>query len=334
METNFGLIGFGHIGKKHLDSIGSHPEARVVGICDPYLDQSEVSGIPVYADIAQLLTAHPELDVVNICTPNGLHTSHAIECIEAGKHVVIEKPMSLSKKDAEKVIFHALKRHVKVFCVMQNRYTANAKFLKQLISSDILGNINEVDINLFWNRDRRYYISESGQQHGWRGSVTLDGGPLFTQFSHFVDLIYWLFGDIDVIGADMSNRAHDYVPEIEDNGLFTFRTATGARGMFRYSINAPMGNIGSSVQIMGSDGAVKIGGQYLEKIEYCECVPQIENTFPTLDNNETHRLMIRNVIDSLSAGNAIDTNAVEGMKVVEIIEKVYELGRKSGNTTL
>ncbi|KXK20624.1 MAG: Gfo/Idh/MocA family oxidoreductase [Saprospiraceae bacterium] len=327
MEINFGIIGLGHIGMRHLDSIEAQPDANVIGICDPHLNQTQVAGIPVYTDITQLLAKHPDLDVVNICTPNGLHAPHAIQCIEAGKHVVIEKPMSLTKKDAEKVIFHALNRHVKVFCVMQNRYTANARYLKHLVTNNALGRINEIDINLFWNRDKRYYISENGKQHGWRGSAAMDGGPLFTQFSHFVDLIYWLFGDIEVISADMSNRVHEYIPEIEDNGVFMFRTSAGARGMLRYSINAPFRNIGSSVQIIGDQGAVKVSGQYLEEIEYCDCAFPGEPSFPILDNYETHRLVIRNVIDSLSGGNAIDTNAVEGMKVVEIIESVYGLGR-------
>ncbi|HND74789.1 MAG TPA: gfo/Idh/MocA family oxidoreductase, partial [Saprospiraceae bacterium] len=104
-------------------------------------------------------------------------------------------------------------------------------------------------------------------------------------------------------------------------------TSAGARGMLRYSINAPFRNIGSSVQIIGDQGAVKVSGQYLEEIEYCDCAFPGEPSFPILDNYETHRMVIRNVIDSLSGGNAIDTNAVEGMKVVEIIESVYGLGR-------
>jgi UDP-N-acetyl-2-amino-2-deoxyglucuronate dehydrogenase len=135
-------------------------EAEVVAICDPYLEEESVDGIPVFKDIEQMLISMPQIDVVNICTPNGLHAEQSIICINHGKHVVVEKPMSLTKKDAENVIFHALNKHVKIFCVMQNRYTANAQFLKHLITNNQLGNVKEVVVNLFWNRDKRYYFQE------------------------------------------------------------------------------------------------------------------------------------------------------------------------------
>lgn len=323
----FGLLGFGHIGRKHLQSIRMQVGAAVVAICDPNFSDLTWEGIQVYADLEKMLEKHPEISVVNICTPNGLHAQHAIACISAGKHVVIEKPMSLTKRDAEQVIFHALKKHVKVFCVMQNRYTSNALFLKQLIDSQNLGKIAEIDIQLVWNRDKRYYLRADGSFHEWRGNIEKDGGPLFTQFSHFVDLLYWLFGDLEITGAQTSNLVHNYVPDIEDNGLFTFVTTGGANGVFHYTINAPEKNIVSRVLIMGEKGAIQVSGQYLENIDLYYSDNILVNEFPVLDNTNTHSLVIKNVIDAISDGNDIATNAIEGMKIVEIISEVY---RKAG----
>lgn len=330
MRLKFAIVGMGFIGAKHLASIQSHPEAEVVAVCDPFSEESPDHSLPVYKDISSMISAHPGIQVVNICTPNGLHARQAIECIAHGKHVVLEKPMSLTKKEAEQVIFHALNRHVKIFCVMQNRYTANARFLKHLITTDNLGSVREIIVNLYWNRDRRYYFAGDGVQHAWRGNAGMDGGPLFTQFSHFVDLLYWLFGDIEVLDAKVANLAHDYVPDIEDAGFFTFRTGSGADGSFRYSINAPVSNIESSVLILGAKGAIKVSGQYLENIDHYSGDQLLDNEYPILDNTHTHRLVIRNVIDAINSGNDIDTNAIEGMKVVEVIEEVYRKAGKKG----
>ena len=328
MKIKFAIIGFGHIGRKHYNTLLGNAEAEVVAICDPYLEEESIDGIPVFKDIEQMLISIPEIDVVNICTPNGLHAEQSIICINDGKHVVVEKPMSLTKKDAENVIFHALNKHVKIFCVMQNRYTANAQFLKHLIVNNQLGNVKEVVVNLFWNRDKRYYFSGEGLQHAWRGNANMDGGPLFTQFSHFVDLLYWLFGDLSITSSQISNLSHDYVPDIEDNGIFTFKTSEGASGSFRYSINAPITNVESSVLISGDAGAIKVSGQYLEHIDLYYSSDPIENPFQVLDNTKTHSLVINNVIDVIRTGVDISTNAMEGMKVVDVIEEVYKMARK------
>jgi UDP-N-acetyl-2-amino-2-deoxyglucuronate dehydrogenase len=323
MKLHFGIVGFGHIGRKHLASIQKHTQAVVVAICDPNVTQSDIENIPVYSDIHTMLSHHPEIEVVNICTPNGLHATNAIACISEGKHVVVEKPICLTKKDAESLIFHALNKHVKVFCVMQNRYTSNARFLKQLIETNNLGYIHEIDVQLVWNRDKRYYLNPDGSRHSWRGSLEYDGGPLFTQFSHFVDLLYWLFGDLTIGYAQKYNVQHPYVPEIEDSGLFTFRTESGAHGVFNYSINAPYKNLISRVSILGEKGVIEVSGQYLEVINQYYSDNLLENQFPILDNSNTHSLVIKNVIEAINSGNNIDTNAMEGLKIVEIIENVY-----------
>ena len=195
----FGVVGCGHIGKRHAEMVKRHPEAELVAVCDP-LPASETKadqfGVPVFADLETMLRETPDLDVVNVCTPNGLHARQSLIALEARKHVVCEKPMGLSKAECEEVLYKALQMHRTVFGVMQNRYSPPSQWIKSVIDQRLLGDIFLVQVNCYWNRDDRYY-----KKGGWKGTGDLDGGTLFTQFSHFIDIMYWLFGDITDIHA-------------------------------------------------------------------------------------------------------------------------------------
>jgi len=191
----FAVVGCGHIGKRHARTVRLHPEAELVALCDIIPQkQLDMEGfeLPFFDSLEAMLTSDVGIDVVSICTPNDYHTAQCIQTLESGKHVVCEKPMGLRKSDCEQVIHKALTVGRQVFCVMQNRYSPPAVWLKELIEKKVLGSIHTVQLNCYWNRDDRYYLKE-GQAHAWHGSMQQDGGPLFTQFSHYVDLMYWLF---------------------------------------------------------------------------------------------------------------------------------------------
>ena len=191
-----------------------------------------------------------------------------------------------------------------------------------------------VQINCYWNRDDRYYY-KNGQQHAWKGRMDLDGGPLFTQFSHFVDIMYWLFGDIKNIQANFHNFSHQHSTEFEDSGIVHFDFVKGGMGCINYSTAVYDTNLESSLTVIGAEGSLKIGGQYMNEVEYCHIknytLPTLEPSNPANDygaykgsaNNHLH--VIENVIDVLKNRTTITTNALEGMKVVEMIEKIYAL---------
>src|SRR5690606_18905762 len=158
------------------------PKCELVAVCD--IQAKEKIGLNdlkenFYSSIDDLLKAHPEIEVVNVCTPNGLHAEHALKALAAGKNVVIEKPMALSKQDCEKIIYEALHQHKTVFCVMQNRYSPPSAWLKEVIENKTLGDIYMVQLNCYCTRDECYY-----KAGGWKGTQNLDGGKLFTQFSY------------------------------------------------------------------------------------------------------------------------------------------------------
>lgn len=325
-KIKFAVLGLGNIGIRHMNTIQNHPDCELVAVCDLAPPKELPIQIPFFTDLEKMLAEIKDCNVVNICTPNGFHARHANTCIAAGKHVVIEKPMALHKVDAEKVIFNALNYDVKVFCVMQNRLTPVAKFLKNLIDNHELGEILELSLILNWNRGRDYYIS-GDKDHDWHGSKSLDGGPLFTQFSHFIDLLYWLVGDIEVLSVLKRNLMHPFAHGIEDCGVVSFGFGEKGIGSLYYSINAPYGNMISQVSITGDQGSIIIEGQYLEQIKYLKTGTIKE--IPVLEPNaeDGHYQVIDNVVKSIMNQTAINTNALEGMKVVEIIEKIYNFPR-------
>jgi predicted dehydrogenase len=333
MKIKFGVIGQGHIGKRHAEMIRRNEYCELVAVCDALpKEQIGLSDLKekFYTNIDDLLAAHPEIEVINICTPNGLHAEQCLKAIEANKHVVVEKPMALSKNDCEAVVFKALKMNKNVFCVMQNRFSPPSVWLKKIVEEKIIGDIHMVQLNCYWNRDERYY-----KKGNWKGTQTLDGGTLFTQFSHWVDIMYWLFGDITNIQAKFADFNHQTQTEFEDSGFVSFNFVNGGMGSINYSTAVWDKNLESSLTIIGSKGSVKVGGQYMDQVDVCNIK---EYTLPKLDptneandygaykgsaNNHNH--IIDNVVSTIQGNSTITTNALEGMKVVDIIERIYAL---------
>ncbi|MCU4166149.1 Gfo/Idh/MocA family protein [Carboxylicivirga caseinilyticus] len=334
MSTNqkikFAVIGLGHIGKRHSEMIKRNEDAELLAVCDirPKEDLNWQENVPFYTSISELLKNQPDVDVVNICTPNGLHAEQAIEALEAKKHVVVEKPMALSKADAEKVIFKALQMSKQVFAVMQNRYSPPSVWLKEMVEAKRLGDIFMVQLNCYWNRDDRYY-----SKGNWHGNRELDGGTLFTQFSHFIDIMYWLFGDITNIQGNFKDFAHQKSTDFEDSGFVTFDFINGGSGSLNYSTAVWDKNLESSITIIGSQGTVKVSGQYMNEVVECHVkdyqMPVLAESNPPNDygpykgSAANHHYVIDNVVEVIKGNTTITTNALEGLKVVDIIERIY-----------
>jgi len=331
-KVKFAVVGCGHIGKRHAEMISRNPEAELIALAD-ILPANQVDaekfGVPFFNSIDELLASELEIDVVNVASPNGFHAEHALKALAARKHVVVEKPMALSKADAEKFIFKALQVHRQIFAVMQNRFSPPSVWIKEMVEQGSLGKIFMVQLNCYWNRDNRYYKAGS-----WHGNKELDGGTLFTQFSHFIDILYWLFGDIHNIKSRFYDFNHADLTAFEDSGIVTFDFLNSGSGVLNFSTSVWEQNLESSMTIIAENGAVKIGGQYMDKIEYCHIknyqIPQLPPTNPSNDygvykgSANNHPMIIQNVVDTLKNNQSPATNAMEGLKVVEIIEKIYQ----------
>ena len=187
-----------------------------------------------------------------------------------------------------------------------------------------------VQINCYWNRDDRYY-----KKGGWKGNKENDGGTLFTQFSHFIDIMYWLFGDIKNIEGKFNDFNHQKSTDFEDSGIINFDFIEGGMGCLNYSTSVWNSNLESSITIVGSKGSVKVGGQYMNEIEYCNIkdykMPELAPSNPPNDyglykgSAANHHYIFQNVVETLKGENVATTNILEGLKVVEIIEKIYNL---------
>jgi UDP-N-acetyl-2-amino-2-deoxyglucuronate dehydrogenase len=329
----FAVVGCGHIGKRHAEMITRNPGTELVALADVQPADHlgiEKYNVPFFSSLEHMLRADDELkiDVVTIATPNGYHARQALQSLEARKHTVIEKPMALCRKDAEKIIYKALSANRHVFSVMQNRYSPPSMWLKDMVTSGRLGDIYMVELNCFWNRDERYYTPKS-----WHGSASLDGGTLYTQFSHFIDIMYWLFGDIEDIHSSFACHNHQNMTDFEDSGLVHFRFLNGGMGCLNFTTSTWDKNLESSMTIVAEKGSIRIGGQYMNEVEYCHVqdyvMPTLPPTNPANDygpykgSASNHQYVIENVVNVLRGHDSITTNALEGLKIVDIIERIY-----------
>ncbi|MGC9151918.1 MAG: Gfo/Idh/MocA family protein [Microbacter sp.] len=329
----FAVVGQGHIGKRHAEMIRHEPNAELVAVCDILsVEQLGLTDLKerFFNSFDDLLDAHLPIDVINICTPNGYHAEYAIKALERGYHIVLEKPVALTRADAEKILHASLSQSRDVFCVMQNRYSPPSIWLKELITNKTLGDIFMVQIDCYWNRDANYY-----KPGNWHGDEKLDGGTLFTQFSHFIDIMYWLFGDITNIHGNFKDFNHQHLTDFEDSGVVTFDFVNGGMGVFNYTTSIWDKNYESSITIIGSQGTVRVAGQYMNEVTYCHVkdyeMPELPKTNPANDygtyqgSAQNHHFIIQNVIEKLSGNSPITTNLLEGLKVTEIIERIYHV---------
>lgn len=332
----FAVIGQGHIGKRHAEMIRRNPDSELVAVCDVLPKEQtgcENIEVPYFSSIDELLNAGLDIDVVNICTPNGFHADYAIKALEAKKHVVLEKPAALTKADAERILFKSLEVSRHVFCVMQNRYSPPSVWLKEVMTNRILGDIYMVKLDCYWNRDDRYY-----KKGNWHGDAKLDGGTLFTQFSHFIDIMYWLFGDITNICGNFADFNHQNLTDFEDSGVVTFNFINGGMGCLNYSTSVWDTNLESSLTVIGERGTIKVAGQYMNEVAYCHVkdyeMPTLAPSNPPNDyglykgSAQNHHYVIQNVVEKLTDKGSITTNLLEGLKVVDIIERIYQVRDK------
>ncbi len=328
MSVSFAIIGCGRIAKRHAEQIAK--VGNLVAVCDVVEEKASELGslyeANVYYSIEKLLENEPTIDVIAICTPNGLHATHSILALQANKHVLCEKPLCIVTKDGERMIEAAALGNKKLFVVKQNRYNPPVAFLKELIDDKKLGKIYSFQINCFWNRPNDYY-------QDWKGSIDLDGGTLFTQFSHFIDLLYWMLGDVASVKSVGKNFAHNSI-QFEDTGAVIFDMKNGSIGTLNYTVNSFAKNMEGSFTVFGEKGTVKVGGQYLNELDYF-CVDGMEE--PNLPKGNpanaygyyqgsmsNHDKVYENLVKALQNDDHIFANGEEGLKTVEIIEKIYQ----------
>ncbi len=329
-QHKFALVGCGQIGSRHARHIAEHSE--LAAVCDIDVARGKEFatrfGVPLYANLETLLRAEPGIDVVVICTPNGLHARQSIMALHAGRHVLCEKPMAISSADANAMIQAEKRSGKKLFVVKQNRFNPPVAYARQLLDEGLLGKIHSFSMNCFWNRPASYFKSD------WRGTLELDGGTLFTQFSHFIDLLQWFAGDVAAANGTRANFMHRGVIDFEDTGSAILQMSGGAIGSINYTINATRSNMEGSFTLFAEKGTLKIGGQYLNELEYFSVEgldrPELPsgkpaNTYGQYQGSmSNHGIVYDHFIRAIDDDQHELLDSTETMKTVSIIETIYQ----------
>jgi UDP-N-acetyl-2-amino-2-deoxyglucuronate dehydrogenase len=327
-KLSFAIIGCGQIAQRHAKHIHTH--GKLVAVCDIVPEKANALAqsfnAAAYFTIDELLQSTTHIDIMVICTPNGLHAEHSIRCLHAKHHVLVEKPMALAAEDCEIMMQAATFAGKQIFTVVQNRFNKPVIAVKEAIGDNAFGKISSIQLTCFWNRPTDYY------NHPWHGKKDMDGGILYTQFSHFIDLLHWFFGDVTNVAAVTNNAEHTKI-DIEDCGVATLSFKSGAIGTINFSVNAFRKNYEGSLTILGEKGTVKIGGEYLNTIEHAAFESyQLADTQDNTKANDYgsykgsmshHGEVYASLVESLRNNKPFYASAYEGMKTVEIIEKIY-----------
>jgi len=330
-KIKFGIVGVGSIGKRHIAVLDADPNCEIVGICDldesKLNEQAELYHVKAFTDYKTML-AEIDADVINVVTPHALHTAMSIEALDRGFHVLVEKPMALTSEDCQKMIDAAERNNKKLWVVKQNRYNVPIRLAKDAIDKGRLGKIFMIKCDILWNRYQGYYDDSP-----WRGKLEEEGGALFTQASHFVDLLVWWCGDVTDVRGYMETQNHNI--QTEDSGAAVLNFDSGTIGSLVWTTCVYNKNYEGSITIVGEKGTIKIGGKYLNLIEYwdVEAYPLQEGIEYTDKPNSygkyqgtssNHDKVISALVDYLLHDKDNIVQGVEGMRSIQAIEKVYK----------
>lgn len=327
-NLKFVLIGCGRIGERHAEQITK--TGKFLAVCD--MDKSRADEmaqrykVNAYYSIDDLLLHEKEANIISVCTPNGLHAEHCIKSLQAGKHVLCEKPLCITGAAARQIMETMKYCRRKLFVVKSGRYIPALLQAKNWISNGHAGKIYNFHLSCLWNRPVSYY------ENNWHGTIFPDGGTLYTQFSHYIDVMLWLLGDMEEVNGFRKNNAHTNVMEFEDDGAAAIKMKNGTIGTLNWSVNTFLKNMEISLTIVAEHGTLKIGGEYMNKIEYL-CtrndsdfhIPEMpllhETSRPTMSN---HQHVYENLAKVLMDDKHPFPTVLDGVKTVEAIEMIYQ----------
>ncbi|MBS1656188.1 MAG: Gfo/Idh/MocA family oxidoreductase [Bacteroidetes bacterium] len=329
-ELKFALIGCGRIAARHAEQMVKY--GTLVAVCDNIKDKADhfasVYNCKAWYSLDEMLQSEKGINFAAVCTPNGLHAEHSIKSLTAGLNVLCEKPLAISKIAALQMMEAAHFYKKKLFVVKSTRYNPSLQALKEMIDQKKLGKLYSFQLNCFWNRPADYY------KNTWRGKLSSDGGTLFTQFSHYIDAMLWLFGDVETAAGFRKNWAHQNSIEFEDSGVVSLMMKNGILGGINWSVNAFKKNMEVSLTLLAEKGSIRIGGEYMQTIEYTVTgnndLSKKENDNPPNDygfykgSMSNHDKIYANLVKALEDESHPFSNALDGLKTVETIEMIYK----------
>lgn len=339
MQKNFGfgLIGCGRISKNHLEAIAAIPDAKLVAVCD--IDESALKlcqdkyGCLGYKNYKEMLT-NPNIDIVNICTPSGFHARQGLDSIQAGKHVIMEKPMAMSLYEADALITAAKHNHVKLGVVHQNRFNKAVVKLRKALEDGSFGQLTHGSAVVRWNRNEDYYKAAP-----WRGTWEHDGGCLMNQSIHNIDLLQWMMGPVVSVFAYTATKMRPI--QGEDVAVVVLKFQNEALGTIETATTIYPKNLEATLNIFGSKGTVVIGGMSMNKLESWRFPDQNEAAEIAESTEEVpnvygfgHAGIIQDMIKAIMENRQPAISGDEGRKALEIILAIYHSVRLKKEITL
>ncbi|WP_456079127.1 Gfo/Idh/MocA family protein [Mogibacterium sp.] len=331
----YALIGCGRIATNHVTAAVNN-NLEIVAVCDVVPEKMEAilekhnladdKSIKRYTDYKKMLEEN-DLELVSIATESGKHAAIALDAIDAGVNVIIEKPMAMNMADAEEIIKRAAEKHVKVSACHQNRFNVAIQEVRKAIEGNRFGKLSHASINVRWNRNKGYY-----DQAPWRGTWEEDGGCLMNQCIHGIDLLRWMMGDevVEVYGATRQ-QFHDYL-EAEDVGVAVVKFKNGAIGTIEGTTNVYPQNLEETLYLFGENGTVKVGGKSTNTIDVWDFKDETpedqknkgleEETSNVYGNG--HTSLFADVIEAIKEDRAPYVDGVAGRNALEMVLAIYK----------
>lgn len=337
----YALIGCGRISTNHIQAAVNN-SLDIAAVCDIVPKHMETvlakhslesdKAILRFSDYRQILN-QVKPNLVAIATESGNHAQIALDCIDAGCNVIIEKPIALSLADADEIIDRAKRSNVKVCACHQNRFNKAIQHMRKALESGRFGKLSHGTVHVRWNRNKEYY-----QQAPWRGTWAQDGGVLMNQSIHGIDLLRWMMGDeIDEVFSYTAQRFHHYL-ECEDIGLAVVRFKNGAIGTIEGTTNVFPKNLEETLYLFGETGTVKIAGKSTNTIEEWHFADEaaedtaladglVEETSNVYGNG--HASVYADMLDAIANNRRPYIDAQAGRRALELVLAIYK-SKKTG----
>lgn len=344
MSLKYAIVGCGRISPNHIAAAKAN-SLDIVAICDlvdERIDEAIVNfELPAktkkYSDYLEILEIEKP-DLIAICTESGNHGSIALDCLDAGANLIIEKPITLSLEEADQIIEKAQGKNLKVSICLQNRYNKSIQKIREAIETGRFGRLLYGTAHIRWNRGEDYY-----KQAPWRGTWAQDGGVLMNQCSHNIDLLSWMMGgEIDEVIGLTDNLMHDYI-EAEDLGMALIRFSNGSYGIIEGTSNIYPENLEETLYIFGENGTVKAGGKSVNIIEEWRFADNLDDPNkvkakyhenPPNIYGFGHTPLYADVIDAIKNNRQPYITALDGRNALELILAVYKSAAKGRSVKL
>lgn len=334
MSLKYAIIGCGRISPNHL-AAAKENNLEIVAVCD--VDESKMDSTiknfnlsndtKKYTDY-NLMLENEKLELVAICTESGKHGRMALDFIDAGVNLIIEKPIALSLEEADLIIEKANEKNIKVSACHQNRFNKSVQKIREAVEADRFGKMMHATAHVRWNRGKDYYI-----QAPWRGSWEQDGGALMNQCIHNIDLLRWMMGnDITEVVGMTDNLIHDFI-DAEDLGMALIKFSNGSYGVIEGTTNVYPNNLEETLYMFGEKGTIKAGGKSVNLIEEWQFADQLDDPEDVKEKFQEnppnvygfgHNPLYADVIDSIKNDRQPYVTAIDGRNALELVLAIYK----------